>query len=217
MKFISSCKLGFALLGLIGALCSADIARASSYYVNLDTTALASSPSGPFYIDFQSIYGSGAAQVITLSNFILTGGGFVSGTELAIGAVVGDVASALVLSPDGSNFYNDFSQQFDAAVTRIQFRLDIAGGASGAIPTSFAVSFLDSAGAFALPTTGFADTMVLFDINSVNTTFTTASSTGDTAGATASVSVPDAGASVLLLLGGLAAMGVMRRRLALAA
>ena len=37
MKLISSCKLGFALLGLIGALSSVNVARASAYTINLDT------------------------------------------------------------------------------------------------------------------------------------------------------------------------------------
>ena len=217
MKFISSCKLGFALLGLIGALCSANVARATAYTVNLDTAAIAGNAAGPFYLDFQSIYGSGSAQVITLSNFLLTGGGFVNGTEFAIGAVAGDLASALVLSPDSSNFYNEFFQQFEASVTHIRFDLDIVGGASGATPTSFAVSLLDGTDLFAIPTTGFADTLVMFDIDGANTTFATASSTGATAGATASVSVPDTSLTLLLLLGGLAAMGVMRRRHALAA
>lgn len=217
MKFISSCKLGFALLGLIGALCTTNVARASAYTVNIDTSAIAGNSAGPFYLDFQSIYGSGAAQVITLSNFLLTGGSFVTGTEFAIGAVAGDIGSALVLTPDSSNFYNEFFQQFEASVTHIQFHLDIAGGAAGATPTSFAVSLLDGTDLFAIPTTGFADTMVMFNIDGADTTFATAASIGATAGAVASVSVPDASTTVLLLFGGLAALGVMRRRFALAA
>jgi len=209
MKFINSCKLALALLGF-GALGTATVASAASYQVNLDTSAVVGHVAGPFYLDFQSIWGSGSDQAITVSDFVLTGGAFVAGTDVAIGAVTGSVASSLVLAPGVGSVYNEFFQQFEATVSHIQFNVDINGGASGAIPTSFAVSLLDAANLWAIPTTGFADTLVMFDIDGANTNYSTGMSIGDTAGVQASV--PDTGATIVMLFGGIAVLGLVRRR-----
>jgi len=214
MKFITSCKLALALLGL-GAFGTATVASAASYKINLDTATVVGGAAGPFYLDFQSIWGSGSDQTITLSDFSLTGGGFVAGTDVAIGAVAGSVASSLVISPGVGSFYNEFFQQFEATVTHIQFNLDISGGPSGATPTSFAVSLLDATNLFAIPTTGFADTLVMFNIDGANTSYSTGISIGDTAGVRASV--PETGATIVMLFGGVALLGLARRRFAAAA
>lgn len=214
MKFITSCKLALALLGL-GALGSATVASAASYDIYLDTSAVAGNAAGPFYLDFQSIWGSGSDQTITLSDFSLTGGGFVAGTDVAIGAITGSVASSLVLSPGVGSFYNEFFQQFEASVTQIQFKLDITDAPSGATPTSFAVSLLDATNLFAIPTNGFADTLLFFNIDGTNTNYSTGISIGDTAGVRASV--PETGATIAMLLGSVTVLGLVRRRFSAAA
>jgi hypothetical protein len=209
MKTISSFKTALALGALLLALSGATSARADQYTISLDTSALVGNVAGPFYLDFQSIYGSGADQTIMLSNFILTGGGFVAGTEAAFGAVAGDLASGLVLSPGAGSFYNEFFQQIEATVTGIKFTVDLTTNAAGDTPTSFAVSILDSF-TFAIPTTGFADTLLMFNIDGSNTSYVTGVSTGDTAGVTATV--PDTDSTVVLVLGALLVLGFAQRR-----
>jgi hypothetical protein len=209
MKSIHTLKTGLALVGLLFGLAGASVARADSYNISLDTSSLVGSSAGPFYLDLQSIYGSGLAPTITLSNFFVIGGGFVAGTELAVGNVAGDLGTQLVLSPSAGSFYNDFSQQFDSTVTGISFHVDFSANSALLTPTSFAVSLLDSTGV-GIATTGIADTLVAFDINGSHTSYTTGVSTGATGGASATV--PDAGGSAGLVLGALVVLGLARQR-----
>lgn len=184
-------------------------ARAGTYTVQIDTSSLLGNPSGPFSIDFQSIFGSGSAQTITVGNFALTGGTLVSGTDWSTGAVSGNLATTLLLNPSSANFYNEFLQQFDATVSSIQFNLHVTTNSSGITPTSFAVAILDS-GLLNIPTTGLGDSLLHVDLNGAHTTIDTSSSIGSTAGVT--VTVPDASSTLSLVFGAMAAVGLVASR-----
>jgi hypothetical protein len=209
MKSLRLIKTGLALVGLLFALGGANLARATAYTISIDTSSLVGNAAGPFALDFQSIFGSGADQTITLSNFSLTGGGFLAGTDWSTGAVSGDLTSSLVLNPGAGSFYNEFFQQFDATVTGIKFKADLTTNPAAGTPTSFAVSILDGVNLWAIPTTGFVDTLMLFDIDGANTSFSTGVSTGDTGGVSAHV--PEAGGTIGLMAGAVLALGLARR------
>lgn len=204
--FSSLLALGVALAGL-------GTARATPYQIEINTSALVGNAAGPFYLDFQSIWGSGSDQTITLSDFVLTGGGFIPGTADFVGAVAGDVATSLVLSPNSGSVWNEFWQQFDGTVSKIKFVADISNNVSGATPTSFSVSILDATDLYPIETDGLGDTLVMFDINGRATSYVTSTSVGNIPGVTATV--PDTGATAVLVLaaigGLLAAHGVRRR------
>lgn len=198
-----------AAVALLGALCSAGLARAANYSISLDVAALIGNPAGPFYLSFQSIWGSGAPQSIAVHSFEVTGGGFVDGTEWSTGAVSGDINGGLFFSPDSLNFYNEFFQQFDAAVTQIKFDVTLSEEAAAGTPTSFSVSILDDVNLYPIPTNGFADTLVFANLDGRASNLAVAQATGDFEGAGAHV--PDAGATGALVAGALLALGVARR------
>ena len=214
MKSIRSIKAALGLLAVVAALAGANLARATNYTIDINTSSIApNNPAGPFYLDLQSLWGSGSAQTITVSNFVLTGGTFIGGTDSLIGAVTGGVGSSLVLNPSSGNFYNEFFQQFDSTVTDIKFDLSFIPNASGVTPTSFAVSILDSL-TYNIPTNGVGDSLVLFSINGNSTNFQTGSSTGnETGGVTASVTVPDAASTGAMILGAVLVLAGCSRRL----
>lgn len=213
MKSYRSIKSTLTLLGLIFAFAGATTVRADkSYLIGINTASIANNPAGPFYLDFQSLFGSGSAQTITLSDFSFTGGGWLPGTDSAIGAVSGGSPTSLVLNPSSASFYNEFYQQFSSGVTNLSFLATLTTNTSDITPTSFSVALLDSS-LFNLPTTGVGDSLLLFDLDGDNTNYQTASTTGRTAGVTVSVSaVPEMTPTLALLLGVAALAAVWRRQ-----
>lgn len=197
-------------LGLLGLLCllgSAATARATS--VTVSTAALVGNGSGPFYLGFQSIYGSGSAQTIAASGFSATGGSFVADTAWSDGAVTGDLFSSVQLSPSMSSVYNEFFQQFSAGVTAITFDLDFTKNPAAGTPTSFIVWVLGG-DTYPIPTDGFGDTLLFAEIDGAATRIQIARSTGSTAGVT--VSVPETGNTAALALGAMLVFGFVRRQ-----
>ena len=213
MKLIHSFKSALALLGLVGALCSATIAHAQlSYLVDINTSSIVNHSAGPFALDFQSIAGSGT-QTITLSNFGFTGGG-VTGAGDYTGAISGDLVTSLVLNPNSGSFFNEFFQQLDPTVSNISFMLNLTTNSAAPDPTSFNVAILDSS-MYNIPTTQGSpfNTLLQFDINGGSTNYQTFTSIGDTSGVTLNVTaIPEP--STYALLTGLTVLtaGVWRRR-----
>ena len=210
MNPVRSLKAALGLLALVGGLFAASSARADlSYLIDINTSSIVNNPSGPFYIDFQSIYGSGLAQTFTVSNVSFTNGGLTGGAT-ATGAVSGNLISSLVLNASSGSFYNDFYQGFDATVSNISFTVNLTTNAAGITPTSFSVSILDNA-VMNIPTSGVGDSLVLASIGGASN----ALQTGTGMGVTVSVTpVPEPStyglaASVATLIG---VMWVRRRR-----
>lgn len=183
MNPVSSLKTTLGLLALVGGLFATSAARADlSYLVDINTTSIINHPSGPFYLDFQAIYGSGLAQTFTVSNLTFTGGGL-TGPGSATGAVSGSLGTSLTLNPSSSSFYNDFFQRFDATVSDIKFKINLSTNAAGVTPTSFSVSLLDNA-VMNIPTNGVGDTLLLANINDGMSTLQTATGMGVVVSAT---------------------------------
>lgn len=202
-----SLKTALGLIALIGALVAPSAARADlSYLVDINTSSIINHPSGPFYLDFQAVYGSGLAQTFTVSDVAFTGGGLV-GTGSSTGAVGGDLWTSLTLNPSSSSFYNDFFQGFDAAVSDIRFKINLSTNAAGITPTSFSVSLLDNA-VMNIPTSGVGDSLLLANINDGMSTLQTSTGLGVIVTATP---VPEP-ATYGLAAGVVALAGVIYRR-----
>lgn len=202
-----SLKTALGLIALIGALVAPSAARANlSYLVDINTSSIINHPSGPFYLDFQAIYGSGLAQTFTVSNVGFTGGGLV-GTGSSTGAVGGDLWTSLTLNPSSGSFYNDFFQGFDATVSDIKFKINLSTNAAGITPTSFSVSLLDNA-VINIPTSGVGDSLLLANINDGMSTLQTSTGLGVIVTATP---VPEP-ATYGLAAGVVALAGVIYRR-----
>src|ERR1035437_9941882 len=136
MKSFNSLKKSLSLLGLLSALVGATSARAGvlNYLVDINTAALVGNPSAPFSLDFQSNWGSGLNQTVTLSNFVFTGGN-ATGSATLSGGVAGDVGSSLVFGDSSANPFNEFFQAFTGGVTDIKFNLSLTTNSAGATPT----------------------------------------------------------------------------------
>jgi hypothetical protein len=179
MNSVLNLKSTLGLLGLVSGLFAVSSARADlSYFVDINTSSIVNHPTGPFSIDFQSIYGSGLAQTFTVSNLSFTNGGLM-GSGTAVGAVSGNLTSSLALNPSSSSFLNDFFQGFDPTVTDIKFQVNLTTHATLETPTSFSVSILD------IPTSGVGDSLLLVNIDGVSNALQTATGLGVTVNVTA--------------------------------
>lgn len=84
--------------------------EAQSLSVNLDTTALMSGTTGPYYIEFQFIDGDGANNNYAyLGNFDF-GGGSAMGSPTLGGGVMGSLGSGITMLDTG--FFNFFYEEF---------------------------------------------------------------------------------------------------------
>lgn len=139
------------------------------YNVTINTSTLAGSPAGPFYLQVQLADGSGTGDgnnTAVMTNIQL-GGGTVAGSPLVQGDAFGSLSSSVVLT-DGS-LLSYLVQPFTPG-TALSFQLDLTTNVdSGGTPDGFAVSILDST-LTPIPTSagpGF-DTVVQIYINSDN-------------------------------------------------
>lgn len=210
MKMFSSLTSKVRLAALALALTGGSVAHATiSYFVDIDTTALSGNPAGPFYIDFQSIFGSGSDQTIAVSNFATAGIGLsgLFGSGASTGNVLGDLSTTLVLNPTAGSFYNEFYQAFLPGTTDISFLMTSTDDPSLATPTSFSVSILDS-NLFNIPTNGVGDSLFLLNIDGSNSNYQARISIDPFVGVTA---IPET-SSFALVLGAFALVGAARRK-----
>lgn len=200
-------SLKLALFALVCAVSAVPAARADlTYNVDVNTTSLIGNPSAPFYVDFQSLFGSGLPQTVTVSNFTLTGGSLV-GSGTPFGDVTGSLATSLVLKPSSSSFLNEYYQQFSANVSDIKFTVNLTTNAVVSTPTSFVFAILDH-NLENIPTTGVGDSLLFANINGRNSDITAATGLGVLVTATP---VPEP-STYGLFAAALAAVGIAVRR-----
>lgn len=205
------------LLAAASALLLASAVQADEFAFNVDlnTSSLAGNPDGPFSLDFQ-LNGT-ANNTVFLNNFA-----FANGTPLGTpsyssndGSVSGDLGSSVVLS-DATDAFTEFYQGFSAGTTEINFDATfLSTNVNPVTPDAFSVAILDS-GLNNIPTTSFADTLVLLNVDATPLTVAnveTDSSLAPDAGVTASVTpAPEPGTGLMALGVGLVALGWRARR-----
>jgi hypothetical protein len=122
---------------------------AAEYAVTIQTAALntqALSPNGPFTLDLQLNYGGySAGNTATINNFSF-GGGSAAGTPSYLGTAAGSLNSAVTLSDNSVNGFNDFDQTFNPGTT-LSFDVTLSDNPSAPVPDLFAVAILDNGGA----------------------------------------------------------------------
>lgn len=124
---------GVVALALFALNTTAVHASLITYYVTLDTSALAANNpgQGPFTVDFQLNDGSSGDGInnntAIVRSFNLYGGSLTPGTSGATGSVSGDLSSSLKLTDNG--FLDDFSQQFTPG-NMLSFTLDLTTNVS---------------------------------------------------------------------------------------
>src|SRR5687767_1070344 len=121
--------------GFIGLLLgAASTAQANTiYHVVFDTSSLIGNASGPFYLDFQFIDGSGlgnANNTAILGNFDF-GGGSAGGAVTSFGGVSGNLGSQITFTD--SFFFNEFFQSFTPG-SIFAFDLTLTGGVESPAP-----------------------------------------------------------------------------------
>lgn len=135
---------------LAGAFVLSSAARsyAAEYAVTIQTAPLASqslSPNGPFTLDLQLNYGSGAyGNTATINNFSFDGGS-ASGTPSYSGTAAGNLNSAVTLSDSSVNGFNDFDQTFNPGTT-LSFDVTLSDNPTAVVPDELAIAILDNTG-----------------------------------------------------------------------
>jgi hypothetical protein len=214
MKTIRSLKSKLSLLTLVGSLVAANAAHAATnnYLIDINTAAIANNAAGPYYLDLQSIWGSGATQTFNVSSITLTGGNFITGTDVSSGAGV-SVGAGPTLSFDTSttNSFNEWYQQFDASVTDVKLNVSSTINGVGATPTEFAVSILDN-NLNNVPTTAlYGDTLAAVNVTGLGATLQTATSLDGGITVTAAA-IPEPAVAASLMGAGALALVTLRRR-----
>ncbi len=208
---MKSIRLLAAAISALGITC---IANAVTYNVSLDTGALISNPSAPFYLDFLLTDGSGlddGNNTATVSNFQF-GGGNAVGPATAFGGASGDVATGITLTD--TEFWNELYQEFVPGSV-LSFLVTLSNNIeSGLTPDMFSFSILDSS-LYPIWTeaSDWSDSLLQITLGGDETTIETFAGVGDFDGISApSVSVPDSsvfGIGLVSLLG----LFVARRKL----
>jgi len=159
-----------ALAALALALAGATAAHAQfDFHVNLDTSALVSSSSAPFSLDFQLNAGNGSfANTVTLSNFTFDGGS-ATGTATIFGSGSGTLPGSVTLSASSASAFNEFYQSFASTTTGIHFDVAISQNSPGSIADQFTVAVLDNGLNYLASTAGDGTSLVTLGIGSANT------------------------------------------------
>ena len=213
MKTIRSLKSKLSLLALVGSLVAANAAHATTnYLIDINTAAIANNVAGPYYLDLQSIWGSGSAQSFTVSNIALTGGSFITGTDVTTGAgLSGGAGTALTFDTSGTNSVNEWYQQFDAGVTDVKFNVLASTNGIGATPTQFSVAILDNSLTNIPTTAAFGDTLATISITNIGATLGTSTSLDGGVTVTAAA-IPEPAVTASLMGAGAFALVTLRRR-----
>ncbi len=137
------------LLTCVCVLSGAFESRAAfDYIVTIQTSPLANpalSGNGPFSLDLQLNYGSGPfGNNATVNNFSF-GGGSATGAPTLSGSASGNLNSAVTLSDNGVNGFNEFFQSFTPGST-LSFEVALSGNPTTTTPDNFAVAILDNTG-----------------------------------------------------------------------
>jgi hypothetical protein len=191
--------------------------------VNIDTAGLSSELSdAPFDLDFQLLYGNSslAANTATLSNFEFTGGG-AAGSPVLIGGATGSLSSTVTLTASSTETDSEFYQAFLPTVTDISFLATVTEkGPDIGTPTEFTASILDNSLGFPaqlFTTAPDTESLVVLDLNSANTyrdvqSYAAVSSAdGNTPLVAVAATVPDRGATAVLLAGAALALACFGR------
>jgi hypothetical protein len=189
---------------------------AVTYHVSIDTSVIAGSSAGPFYLDLSLIDGGTTGNnTVTATNFSYTAGSS-AGTAAATGGSTGDLGT--IANFDNSNFFQDLYQMFSSGTTRIDFDVTSTTNVDpGLTPDLFSLSILDNSVSNISTTSGADNVLFTQPIDSSlasslsgTTTFT---GTGDYSGVTVAVTpVPEAGAPLLIAASSLAACALRRRK-----
>ena len=133
-------------LGLLTGACALSLASVHAanqeYLVTVDTGTLLSTGNAPFYLDFQLNYGgAGIGNSATISNFNF-GGGSVSGAPTVSGTAAGSIASAVTLSDNSTNGFNELFQGFAPGST-LSFNVTVSNNPPGLVPDALEFAILD--------------------------------------------------------------------------
>jgi hypothetical protein len=115
--------------------------------VTVNTSALASSASGPFTLDLQFIEGNGAGDsnnTVTLSNFSLGGGSIVTPAVSTTGGVTVSASPLMIVLVD-SSFFQDVQFSFTPGSV-LSFQYDSTSNADIVAPDTFTLAILDNTG-----------------------------------------------------------------------
>jgi len=155
--------LGWAVYALIRPLAAN---AQATFLVQLDTSPLVGSASGPFSIDLQLIDASGAGDAnnsALATAFQFGSGGSAGGNPTLLGGVTGDLSSGV--SMIDSSPFNEFTETFVPG-NALRFQLDLTTNQDpGGISDQFAFAILDGNGD-PLPTQGPGNALLTVDMGS---------------------------------------------------
>jgi hypothetical protein len=130
------------------AVAAAGMAAADTHgTVTINTSALASSATGPFTLDLQFIEGDGAGDsnnTVTLSNFSLGGGAIVTPAVSTTGGVAVSASPLTIVLVD-SSFFQDVQFSFTPGSV-LSFQYDSTSNADLVAPDTFTLAILDNTG-----------------------------------------------------------------------
>jgi len=166
-----------AAIAWVGTPAHAD----ASFHVDLDTTALQASASGPFELYFQFNDGSAvgdANNVVSLSRFDFgTGAGV--GAPLLDGGASGALAIGFTLVDN--SFYNAVTQSFSVGRS-LGFDVTLTTQVDpGGTPDEFSFALIDGSGNL-VTTTALGNALLVVDIDGATPAVQTFAGTGDYAG-----------------------------------
>src|SRR5262249_32296227 len=123
------------------------------FQVTTDTSALVGNPSGPFFLDFQFIDGSGTGDgnnTVSIGNFDFNGGNW---------------AGPAAVSMSDTTFFSDFTQEFTPG-SSLSFQVTLSTALDGGgTPDEFSFAILDSY-LSEIPTLGLGDALLTVDLSS---------------------------------------------------
>ncbi|MGC4085948.1 MAG: NF038129 family PEP-CTERM protein [Vicinamibacterales bacterium] len=197
-------------------LASAAHATTLTYDVVINTTSLVGSSLAPFALDFQLTGGTPSPSSASIYNvtFGVPQAAPSDPPATAVGLASGTLASGVTLDVNSANFFSEFFEGFVPGGL-LGFTLDVTLNGNAPSPDALAVKLLydDGTGAFPeITTNGFANTLLLFNLDSANPTFQVFSGVDDFAGVSASAAPVPEPATLVLFGTGLLGMSARRWR-----